>query len=72
MSSLGAQIHVGTEYRVLGTEYDERASPHADPGRLLIGNREYRQLLGATETGTMFTMANIIAQLERPTLVLAS
>ena len=34
-------------------------------------NKKYQVLLGATGTGKTFTMANVIAQVNRPTLVLA-
>lgn len=35
------------------------------------GGERYRNLLGATGTGKMFMMANVIAQIDRPALVLA-
>ena len=34
-------------------------------------NKKYQVLLGATGTGKTFTMANVIAQVNKPTLVLA-
>ncbi|MGB2923741.1 MAG: excinuclease ABC subunit UvrB [Limnothrix sp.] len=37
----------------------------------LQGNAKFQTLLGATGTGKTFTMASVIAQIEKPTLVLA-
>ena len=37
----------------------------------LRGGNRYQKLLGVTGSGKTFTMANVIAQLDRPTLILS-
>ena len=36
-----------------------------------MNGEQYQILMGATGTGKTFTMANVIAQLQRPTLVIS-
>ena len=37
----------------------------------ILNGEQYQILMGATGTGKTFTMANVIAQLQRPTLVIS-
>ncbi|MFA7515024.1 MAG: DEAD/DEAH box helicase family protein, partial [Bacilli bacterium] len=37
----------------------------------LKNNKQYQLLLGATGTGKTFTMANVIEQINKPTLIVA-
>ena len=62
-----AEFRLSGEYQPMGDQ--PRAIEELTAG-VLAGDR-YQTLLGATGTGKTFTMANVIAQVHKPTLVIA-
>jgi len=59
--------HLNADYRPTG---DQQQAIEKLVASLRAGNR-YQTLLGVTGSGKTFTMANVIAQCERPTLIIS-
>lgn len=74
MSRIMSELQVSNRTFELVSEYKPQGDQPKAIGQLVEGIRQgtkYQTLLGATGTGKTYTIANTIAQVNRPTLVIA-